>query len=298
MKQPVIGLLGAEKQSAVSAALAWPERRFLLVSDQPVLDGWDLSNVEFRWAAPTKTDELVAQNSAYWIPLCPRWLSPALGEPHNRLADCSLHAVLNYLAESFPEAVLPVQLRRPERGECFVKGNHWRRPDAPLFGPVKSLAEIHDPYGCGIVYQEAWPKSQHVLAIGRRWQNGAITLALVLVHSEACARDDVLAAGETFAHAALTQLTLAMLETLQHCGFFTLNWLVREEAFRLSSIRPAPRAVFRTLRRAGLEVLEPESAGVQLARPGLKFAVDIHYSSYHPLDAAEKRRTPNKTKRR
>ena len=43
---------GAEKQAAVSAALAWPERNFLFVSDQRVIDGWDLPNVKACRARP------------------------------------------------------------------------------------------------------------------------------------------------------------------------------------------------------------------------------------------------------
>ena len=52
MKGKSIILLGAEKQAAVSAALAWPEVQFKGFTGQPVIDGWDLHNLQFYAANP------------------------------------------------------------------------------------------------------------------------------------------------------------------------------------------------------------------------------------------------------
>jgi hypothetical protein len=289
---PTIGLLGAEKQAAVSAALAWPERQFLFVSDQRVIDGWDLPNVKALRARPDQLPALLMNHTVHWIPLCARWQPGRLPGYENTLGNFSLHAVMDALAHRFGEVVLPVRFVKPQQGECIVKGNFWHRPDAPLSGDVASLVEVDDTQGAGVLYQSFWPRQRHFLATGRRWQRGTAELAVFTVHAEACARDDVLAAGETVRHERLVDLTLAMLDALDQRGFFTFNWLERDGQVRLTSVRPVPRAVFRTFRLAGWDSFAPMNgdtpcspAGVRVAPPGLKFTVDIHYSSYQPLVA-------------
>jgi hypothetical protein len=327
---PTIGLLGAEKQAAVSAALAWPERDFLFVSDQRVIDGWDLPNVTALRARPEQLPTLLMTSAVHWVPLCARWQPGRLPGYENILGNFSLHAVMDALAQRFGEVVLPVRFVKPRQGECIVKGNLWHRPDAPLSGEVASLVEVDDPHDAGVLYQSYWPRQRQFLATGRRLRRGAVELAVLAVHAEACARDDVLAAGETVRHERLAGLTLAMLDALDQRGFFTFNWLERDGQVRLTSVRPVPRAVFRTFRRAGWDSFAPVSAeerwlgqetgdrrqetgdaalspvscllsrvsprplplptcpspgGVRVAPPGLKFAVDIHYSSYQPLVA-------------
>src|SRR5262245_59162737 len=92
-----IGLLGADKQAAVSAALAFPERRFLFVTDEKVLDGWDLPNVTPRAATPNGIEALRHRPATAWFPLCARWCSPALGQVNN-LTSVRLANVLKRLA--------------------------------------------------------------------------------------------------------------------------------------------------------------------------------------------------------
>jgi hypothetical protein len=280
---PTIGLLGADKQAAVSAALAWPERSFLFVSDERVIDGWDLPNVKACRARPDQRPALAA--AIHWVPLCARWRPARLPGVENSLGNFSLHAVMDALARQFGNVVLPVRLLRPAQGACMVKGNYWHRPDAPVWGDIATLAEVHDPYGSGIVYQSFWPRQRHYLATGRRLGPGAVELAVLAIYAEVCARDDILGAGETVRHDVITRLTLAMLDALDQRGFFTFNWLERDGDVRLTSVRPVPRAVFRTFRRAGWDSFAPWRAGVHVAPPGLKFTVDIHYSSYEPLVA-------------
>ncbi len=158
--------------------------------------------------------------------------------------------MLDALHVSFGEVVLPVHPTRPAEGTCIIKGERRHRPDAPISGEAGSLAEVADPYGCGIVYQPYVPRQRQYLATGRRLGPGHVELAVVAVYAEAFARDDVLAAGETIRHDRLTELTLAMLASLDQHGFFTFNWLESAGALRLTSVRPVPRAVFRTFRRA------------------------------------------------
>jgi hypothetical protein len=280
---PRIGLLGAEKQAAVSAALAWPERHFLFVSDERVIDGWDLPNVTAVPASPEQLATLLALTAVTWVPLCSRWQPSRLPGFENRLGNSSLHAVMDLLAHRFGAVVLPVRLVKPTSGVHIVKGNFWHRPDAPLWGDMASLAEVQDSENSGVVYQAYWPRQRHYLATGRRLGPGAVELAVVVIHAEACARDDVLSAGETVGHDLIVHLTLSMLDVLDQRGFFTFNWIENGGEVRLTSVRPAPRALFRTCRRAGWDSFSPWLVGVHVAQPGLKFTVDIHYSSYQPL---------------
>jgi hypothetical protein len=278
-----IGLLGAEKQAAVSAALAWPERRFLFVTDQPVVDGWDLPNVTMRRGTPGRRPGST-NGPTQWVPLCARWASPDLAAPANALGVFDLRSVLDHLHRHFGEVVLPVSGEPPPGREAIVKGNRWHRPDAPVVGVGLAAAEVQDPGRAGVMLQEHWSAGRHLLATGRRTGPGQLDLAVFHVRVESCARDDVLAAAETVCHHRVAELTVAVLEHLDHRGFSTLNWLERDGAVRLSSYRPVPRAVFRTMRQAGLDVFGPP-AGIRVARPGLRFTVDIHYSSYQRLPA-------------
>jgi hypothetical protein len=281
-ENPVIALLGAEKQAAVSAAQAWPERRFLFVTDQAVADGWDLPSVQFVASSPDCLDQCSARADLS-VPLCARWLHPTLPWPTNALRTFHLDRVLSHLHKPFSAVVLPVNDRPPAGIATVVKGNAFHRPDATLISAELDCQDISDPYRCGIAYQQHWPWQRLLLATGRRWDNGAVEMALVRVHAEVCARDDVLGAGETVADAAVAELTLAMLETLDHRGFFTLNWLARNEELRMTSLRPVPRATFGLFRRAGFDPFAPAASGIHIVPPGFKFVVDIHYSSYQRL---------------
>jgi hypothetical protein len=282
---PIVGLLGAERQAAVSAALAWPERRFLFVSDQPVIDGWDLPNVTMMHADPNSAQALVNRTGVEWMPLCPRWLGLGHALAQNTVGSFALDQVLPWLRAKFGDVVLPVSARPVPGLKQIVKGNRWHRPDAPTISSQLASWPVEDPYGCGVCYQNFWPKARTVLAVGRRFTHGGIQLGLVAVHSEVCARDDVLGAGETIQEGRLVALTSGMLQHLGHVGYFTCNWLIRDEEGRLSSVRAAPRAVLGTLRRAGVDLLVRPQVDMQLARPGHKFTVQIHYATYQKLVA-------------
>jgi hypothetical protein len=281
---PTIGLLGAEKQAAGSAALAWPERRFLLVTENTVVDGWDLPNVQFQHASPENLAELLRRPKTRWVPLCSRWASPKLEFPSNRLGTFYLNSVLPFLEQRFGQVVLPIAEQPWPQARCIVKGNHWHRPDATLISNDLAAQEITDPYGCGLVYQPHWPWKRLLLATGWRANRNSVLLGIFHIFSEICARDDVLGAGQTIEHPQVTELTLAMLESLDHRGFFTFNWLERGEQVRLSSFRPVPRALFRTFRRGSFDPFaESVLTGVQQLPANLKFVVDITYTSYQNL---------------
>ena len=265
-----IVLLGAEKQAATSAALAYPERQFRFVSDQPVLDGWNLPNVTFTYGTPGKVQLEPGEQA---VALCPRWL------PVERQRQFCASRALAELHERGIVPVLPVSPTPIPGKACVVKGDRWHRPDGTIVGTDLDPTDVSDPYGCGTLYQAHWPAEQNLLAVGFL-KAGRCQIALIRVHSESCARDDILAAGETVEDDFVLTRSTAAVMILRHDGPFTLNWLKRGPKYRLTSFRPAPRAVFGTLRKAGIDLLAKDVDQSWAAPSGHKFVVDITYTSY------------------
>ena len=260
-------LLGAEKQAATSAALAYPERQFRFVSDQPVLDGWDLPNVTFTHGTPGNVPLGSGEQA---VALCPRWLPAAEQKP--------LSEVLPYLTEALPDQVLPVSPTPVPGQPCIVKGDRFHRPDGTITGTDLDPADVGDPYGCGTLYQSLWPAEQTILVVGRH-RFGACDGRRPGSRGE-LRRDDILAAGETVDIEAddLLRLSMTAVAILDHTGPFTMNWLKRGAEYRLTSFRPAPRAVFGTLRKAGIDLLAPAAGRgpVRPARPEVRRRPHLH----------------------
>lgn len=260
-------LLGAEKQAATSFALAYPELAIRGLTDQVVVDGWDIPNLTLQRARPeTRANAL----DAITIPLCARWIQPV-----------PLSHALPALSRRFGQHVLPVSRTPPPDKPWVAKGDAWHKPDALVWG--SGVEELRDPYGCGIVFQERVEPQETILAMGRRNATGGIGFGLVRVLRENFAREDYLGAGETLRDLALEELTLEMVRELELDGFFTLNWLRTKAGVRLSSVRPIARSLFQTFRADGLDLMSLPSSGTLVARGQRRFVIEIHYSSYHPL---------------
>jgi len=263
-----VRLLGAERQAASSMALAYPERRFAFLSDQTVVDGWDLPNVNIHYATPD--DQTWA--SGLSVTLCPRWLT------ENERARWSLNATFKHLAEASFEHLLPVQSSPESSGIWQVKGNVFHRPDAPESGKAMALADIVDPHGCGLVYQPKLATLASYLVMGRRLED-RVALGVMRIHAERFFRDDVIQAAQTVRHPFLVEQALRVLDSLSYQGYFTLNWVETNTGLFLSSFRPTPRVGFRTLRDNGADLLSPTS-GTSVAAPGGGFVAQPHYASY------------------
>jgi hypothetical protein len=273
MPDPIL-LLGAEKQAASSIAVAYPERSFVFVTDQPVVDGWDLPNVEIRHAAPAKFQP----DHRECVVLCPRWAHPELSEPKNAPGTFRIGVVLKRLRERFGDIVAPLSSEPFDGVSNIAKGDAFHRPDGTLIFPTKPAEAIDDPHQAGILFQPTLPKAKTVFAVGRRTEHG-VKLGLIFVYSETCARDEWITAGETIADERIADLSRQMLSFMDHRGFFTFNWIVSADGSpTLTSFRPIPRAVFGTLRKAGVDLLDP--SGDAVAKPGAKFVVDLTYTPY------------------
>jgi hypothetical protein len=265
--------LGAEKQAATSLAIAYPDFEIVFVSDCDILDGSDLDNVRMVRAAPGEMPK-VAQSADHVVPLCPRWISENDG----------LSRTFERLDGLLPGCSLPLQARCPADGEWIVKGDRWHRPDAPIHGNLRHLVDVVDVHGCGLVYQRYCNPERIIMAIGRRDGPGAVLIGVIEVLEERFFRDVILQAGETIDAPDIAELSLHVLDALDHRGFFTLNWLRTLDGPKLSSLRPVPRAVFQTFRRGGVDLLAAAST-VKVAAPGLRFIADPTYVSFARLCA-------------
>jgi hypothetical protein len=265
--------LGAEKHAATSLALAYPECDVVFVSDCDILDGGDLHNVRMIRADPGEMPVLSAEVD-HAVPLCPRWI----GE------DYALSRTFERLERLLPGCCLPVQTGFPSRGEWMVKGDRWHRPDAPISGNFRHVADVTDVHDCGLIYQRYCNPEGTIIVVGRRQDPGAVLFGIIKVLEERFFRDVILQAGETINAGDIAELSLNILDALDHRGFFTLNWLRTSDGPKLSSVRPVPRAVFQTFRRGGVDLLGAAST-VKVVPPGLRFIADPTYTSFARLCA-------------
>jgi hypothetical protein len=181
-------------------------------------------------------------------------------------------------------AVLPVTTQPESDGSWIAKGDRWHQPDALIVGSAADvLAAAEDPHGCGIVFQPYVEGAKTYIATGVRAGASALDIAVFRALSEVFCREPVIAAAETLAQPRLIDLCCDVLDHLDHRGWFTMNWLERDGAFRLSSVRPVPCATFAAMRRAGLDSLLRAPQGRRVARPNVRMIADNHYSTYKPL---------------
>ncbi|MDR0467095.1 MAG: ATP-grasp domain-containing protein [Deltaproteobacteria bacterium] len=254
-------VLGAERQSGVSLAAAYPEHKFVFVTDKAYCDGWDLPNVQIRLC---ERAEFADDESKPPIVLCQRWLEGVKGQTPFRLSS-----VLKQLEKEFAPHLLPTYPVIPTNadGRWLIKGDAWRKPDATLSGTPKEVRGQSDPYGCGYLFQQYTQVERKYLVTGRRDGTGKILLGAFFVTGEAMYREPFILACTAVAHPELMRLTTAMLDYLDLRGFFCASWLETSEGLLLSSLRREPAPLFDAFRKAGVDLLAPADAVAVLAKP-------------------------------
>ncbi len=255
-------------------SLAYPERRFAFLSDQAIVDGWDLPNVEIRFSEPGPDSATATAQEA--VTLCPRWLGA------EALERWSISSVFQRLEANGFRHLLPVRSEAGAKGVWQVKGDRFHRPDAPEWGEARALSDIGDPHGCGLVFQPRLQVTAHHQVVGRRTARGT-ALGVMWVHAERFFRDDVIQAAQTVRNPFIEEGSLSALEVLGYEGFFTFNWIDTPQGALLSSFRPVPRAGLRTLREHGADLLL-DPAGTAIAGAGGCFVAQPHYASYTRLE--------------
>jgi len=263
--------LGAEKQAATSLAAAYPDCTVIFVSDRDILDGSDLINVRMVHARPADAAKLAA-SADHVVPLCARWLP----------GNYALSTVFDRLERALPGLCLPIRMHPPSSGQWIVKGDRWSRPDAPLSGDARQLADVTDPHGCGLVFQVYSETTATIMSVGRREHVGGVHIGILKIFQERFFRDAILQAGETIDAPELLHASIDILDALDHRGYFTLNWVQTDEGLRLSSFRPIPRAVFQSFLRGGVDILGSVSA-VKIVAAGMRLIASPTYVSFERL---------------
>jgi hypothetical protein len=280
----LFAVLGAEKQAATSAALAYPELEFVFLSEEPVLDGWDLANVRFERARPSELATISQRFGERVIPLCGRWVVGGLGYPRNRFGRFDLSIVLPALKRVFPANVATISTVPPtSNNDWILKGDKWHRPDAVVTGPPLELVTVEDAHGCGRVFQPLLSSETSYLVTGYRWTERAADVAIIRLYGEVHCRENLVTAGETVEDRAIFELAIRMLETVDHFGWFSMKWLRVDGAPMLCSFRPLASAVLQTMRRGGLDTLLNRPKERRIANAGIRFIADNTYTSYEVL---------------
>src|SRR5579863_6980639 len=148
-------LIGAEKQCAVSIALANKKLEFLFVSMEPIIDGWDLPNVTIisyrKYLVNYKKyigNSTFILNSKY---------QSLLHKDRIKNTPHSLIGVLSALHKHFQAFVLPVseKVSKNDKTESLiVKGNFFHKPDAVEVIKASMPVYSEDKFNCKYVFQK------------------------------------------------------------------------------------------------------------------------------------------------
>ena len=273
-------LAGAEKQAATSLAMAYPEKRFLFLTDIPVIDGWDLPNVTIQACTKEALLERLDSLSGKVITLDSRW-TEALNGKHNQSPWDGTSAAMDRFRAILPEVVLPLT-PAPTTPKWILKGDLFHKPDATLIGETGKTDIPVDTHECHFRFQPYIEQATSYVFTGLASKGEVDGGGLVQVYRETVARQDWLLAGETVNEPAILDASQQLLRETNHDGSFTFNWLRNATGIHLSSFRPVPKAIFGSLREAGVDLFLSEK---KIAGPGHKFVADFHYSSYERLEA-------------
>ena len=276
-------LLGAEKQSATSFALSYPDKKFLFLSDQKVVDGWDLPNVTIKHSTANGLEATCANYSGTYISLSTKSTSKSIA-PGFISEKQSCFDKLNHVYKAFPDIslVLTKNFSEIPSKTFLVKGDFWHKPDAQQTVKAGNDEVPKDVYGCGYFYQELVDVEEKYISTGRAEQ-GNLHLGLFKLHRESIAREEYVLAAETISDEQLLSLTKSILNYLKHEGFFTLTWICSKGRLFLTSIRPEPKALILTLKKAGIDLVDLKPGIEEIANAGFKMIGGINYSSYQPL---------------
>ena len=274
-------LLGAEKQAAVSFAAAYPRRTFMFVTDQAVVDGWDLANVHIRHICLGKLNTL--SETAAYLSLSTRYTSVSWSERLQVTSESNFQ-VLSRVYRLFPEISLCItkDFSRFAATLFVVKGDLWHKPDGLQTVKAGHDAVPADIFNCGLFYQEFVPGAQRLIPTGSA-RNGKLQHAVVRIYRESIAREEHILAAETIADERISELTTLISKELGYEGLFTFGWVRSGERLFLTSVRPTPAPLAALLKQAGVDLLDPEKSVADAAAPGFKMIGNIHYTSYQPL---------------
>ena len=276
-----ITIFGAEKQSATSIALAYPQFDFLFYTDQDVIDGWDLKNTEIVKTSISNYSnlEFIRENIENMVVACPRWSSALTTSTSNVLGRFDLLSIFKALTKKFESDILDITPTMP-KDDWIIKGNIFHKPDAIITsGDIGG--EIKDPHNCEIVYQILKKATTSFIVTGFRKTHENISIGAIKIHKDIHGRQEFLKAGESVVNDVILGKSMAMLDDLGHRGFFTFNWIFADNRYWLTSFRPIPVSLFGLFITANCELL-PKLVNKKSVLPsGMLFTSNLNYSPYY-----------------
>lgn len=178
--------------------------------------------------------------------------------------------------------MLPVTGAPPLDRPWIAKGDRMHLPDQVISGQGEGSSLVKDPFQVGILYQRKEPSVRTILVGGFRVGEKHQVVGMLEVLSETFCREDVLAAARSIDHPELLERSKSVLDTLNHLGFFSMNWIETEVGdLLMTSFRPTPRAYFQIFRRGEIDLLNERSRTRSRVLPaGLLMVAEHHYAAY------------------
>lgn len=277
-----IVLLGAEKQAAISIAMAYPKEEFIFVSSESIICGWNLKNIAAVIANLNLYEE---KKGDLKICLSSDW-THCLGDSHHCITEnFKLYDILAFLNAQFPNHVLPV-FENPTMlsgKDWIIKGDSTHKPDMVIVGNEKTADLTLESNTQRLVYQELIEHDTNIIVTGRRNEAKGIALGALKIHQEGFGREAFLLSGETFQNKLLLTLIEDMLVSLDYVGFFTFNVIKQDSKFLITSFRPILRAACKTLLSSGVDLINFDDCSRKWADSGKKFITEVDYNEFQYL---------------
>ncbi|MBO3697273.1 hypothetical protein [Roseivirga sp. E12] len=278
MKSVIYYLLGAESPSAISFAQAYPEIYFFFVSEERIISGQDLENVECLEVTELAYEYIFGEPCSGFIPLTSFWYKRYCDYLDIPSPYLDLSATLVKIEQIFPGGVLPIRYVPDfsHASKWILKGNMDHKSNALEFWEESSYVPTLDE---NIKCQEWKGACENYLITGRTDDYGHYKMGLFRIHSEAFGKQGQILAAETIDDQELSSIVISLLERLGYSGYFTFNIIKSSETYLITSFRPYARSLIYSLRRAGVSLLD-ETKTNELAKSGIKMIVHICYSEY------------------
>lgn len=271
-------LLGAESPTAISFAEAYPEKRFVFISEAPIIPGHDLSNVEVLQVYASGFESIFSKENVIFIPLTGLWCKRYSDHLGNESAFFNLHQTLSAIEASFPGKTIPLSLT-PDFSiskKWISKGNFQHKPNALEFC---TEADPVPDYDENVVYQPWIANSESYLVTGRFDADNQYGLGQFRIFSEAFGKNEQILAAETVINESVISMAVRILNDIDYKGYFSFNIIQSDDSYFVTSFRPYLRSLIYSLKTAGVDPLE-HNGSVEVAKPGTKMIVSICYASY------------------
>lgn len=264
MKEYDYILIGAEEQAALSFAEAYPELIFLLVTNEKIIDGWDLPNVkieQFKKEYLYETNTIVIDSKYFGT---------------NHLY--SYRDLVNKFTDStlFLDAVASFEPYK----SYVVKGNRCHKMDALQIIEGQELLSSSSLFeDQDVVLQNWFDHDECFKVFGFIKDPDNYFISCWKIDQESVARKQYILSAESVDLILSESFTNELILNME--GFFNLTVLVSNKEMKISSIRKEPLPFIKTIRKEGIDLLN--ISGKVILKPGCKMMGEITYNEYEEL---------------